>query len=553
MPAQLGRLVVPRNRSRQGSQTIELAFVKLPAIDEAERPPVIYLAGGPGGSGIEAGRGSRFELFDALRKTGDVILLDQRGTGRSTLPDPEECPITRTYPLDRPIELEPYLELVEEVGRACRRYWEEHGVDLSAYDTVESVADLEALRRALGAERIDLLGISYGTHLALAYMRHHPDRVRRAVLAGVEGPDHTVKGPEQFDAQLRRLEELVANEEPDGLDPLRERIETLLDRLSRQPVTLRIVQVEGRDKETTLVVGRRGLAELTMDLLRDPATMVQVPQLFERLAGGDFTDVAGTLLGMRTIGGLQAMPEAMDAASGISRGRLERLRSHDAHSLLGSGLLEANVALAQGLGVEDLGTEFREPVTSDVPTLFISGSLDGRTPVSNALEVMKGFSEAQHLVVENGGHGDDLLVGTPELAAAIVDFFAGRKRTPPRVVLPAPRASEVPRRIGLSEEEAARYTGEYERRPREIWRILHNKTVETLGREGEVLSRNATLQIRWNGDGFPFHPTSERNFFIDFPWFLGTEFRFELDASGAVTHLSVEDGRGDPVRMEKVH
>lgn len=552
--ARIGRLVVPQNRSRPGSPNIELVFVELPSTAEVPGPPIVYLAGGPGGSGIDAGRGSRFRLFDALRRVGDVILLDQRGTGRSTPPEPEECPVVRKYPFDQPLELEPYLDLVEEVGRSCRRYWEEqHGVDLSAYTTVESAADLEALRQALGAEKVDLLAISYGTHLALAYMRRHPERVRQAVLAGVEGPDDTVKLPGQFEKQLERLERLIAAEPAAEPGTVRGRIERVLDGLDRQPVTLRITDVEGPDTEELLVVGRREVAAATMDLLRDPATMMQVPRIFRRLEAGDYTDLAGALMGMRTIEGLDAMPEAMDAASGISRERLRRLGSEDATTLLGSGLLTANVALARGLGVPDLGPRFREPVVSDVPTLFVSGSLDGRTPPSNALAVMQGFAAARHLIVENGGHGDDLLIATPELETAIVDFFAGRDRSLPRIALPAPRLSDVRRRVPLSPEEASRYVGEYERRPREIWRILHHNIVETLAASGEVLFRNATLQIRWNGDGFPFHRTSAQDFYVDFPWLLDVDFRFELDESNSVTHLAFEDREGEMVRMEKVH
>lgn len=553
VPAELGRLVVPETRSRPDARSLELAFVRLPATGDSPGPPVVYLAGGPGGSAIDAGRGPRFRLFDALRRTGDVLLLDQRGTGRSNPIEPEECPVERTYPSDRPIELEPYLELVTEVGRTCARFWADHGVDLSAYHTLESVADLEALRRALGVEQIRLVAISYGTHLALAYLRQHPDRVLRAVLAGVEGPDHTVKLPGQFDEQLTRLESLLAPRSPGESEALRPRIRTVLERLESDPVTVRVVDVEGPDREEILAVGPREVADVTMDLLQDPATMIQVPVLYEHLEAGDFTDVAGILLDLRTVGGLEAMPEAMDGASGISEERAARLVAEEEATLLGSGLLRSNVALAEGLGVPDLGPRFRAPVESRVPTLFISGTLDGRTPAANAREVLRGFPAGRHLIVENGGHGDDLLIGSPDLERAIVDFVARGETDVERVELPPPDPTAVRRRTALSPQDAARYAGEYERRPREIWRILHHTTVETRSSSGEPLFENATLQIRWNGDGFPFHPVSETDFYIDFPWFIDLDFRFETDDSGRITHLVFETRDGETVRMEKVH
>lgn len=550
--AEFGTIRVPENRGRADSRPLELAFVRLPAepTADAAAPPIVYLAGGPGGSGISAGRGDRFRFFDALRAVGDVILLDQRGTGASTRIQPDECPLETVYPHDRPLELDRYLALVEDNAAACARFWAESGVDLSAYSTLDSVADLEALRSALGVEQLDLLGISYGTHLALSYLRRHPERVRRAVLAGTEGPDHTVKLPSQFDDQFARLEAMT---EAGRSGDLRTQVEALRAALEARPATLRITQVEGPDTTTHLVVGWREVAAVLHNLLQDPQGMVQLPALLERLTAGDFTDIAGALESQRRIGGLEAMPEAMDAASGISPRRLARLESEDATTLFGSGLLPANVAVARGLGVPDLGAAFRAPLASRVPTLFVSGSLDGRTPSANTLALLPGFSQASHIEVVHGGHGDDLLLAAPDLERAIVDFFRGVTPADRQVVLAAPDTEGLRRRQPLSPERAARYVGEYQRREREIWRLLHHRTVETLDADGEVRFANAVLQIRWDGDGFPFHPSDETTFYIDFPWFLELDFTVETDDSGRVTHLTFVNSDGSTVRMEKVH
>ena len=359
--------------------------------------------------------------------------------------------------------------------------------------------------------------------------------------------------PKQFEAQLDNLQALIDSDpsiEPVAIRPL---VQKVLNELERQPVTLRIVNVEGPDSESRLVVGRRDVAAITIGLLRDPASMIQLPALYRRLEAGDFTDIAAAIRGMRRLGGLEAMPEAMDAASGISPDRLSRLKSQDRETLLGSGVLLANVATARGLAVRDLGSEFRAPPSSDVPTLFISGSLDGRTPSSNADELMGGFTRARHLVVRNGGHSDDLLIASPELERAIVDFFLGRALSTTEIEIPPPDLSAVRTRVALTPEQARRYVGEYERREREIWRILHHQTVKSLDAAGDVRFANAVLQIRWAGDGFPFHPLSESLFYIDFPWYIEQDFRFEIDSSGRVTHLVFEDSRGREVRAEKVH
>jgi pimeloyl-ACP methyl ester carboxylesterase len=450
------------------------------------------------------------------------------------------------------VELEPYLELVEEVAAACARSLREAGVDLDAYTTEDSVADLEALRRALGAERIDLLGISYGSHLAMAYLRAHPERVRRVVLAGLEGPDHTIKLPSQFDRQLDALDDLVAAEGASG-ESFQESVEEILDRLERQPVTVRLVKLEGPDREGRMVIGRRELAAVTMRRLQDPGGMVQLPALYRRLAAGDFTDVASEVLDLRSLGGLEAMPEAMDGASGISPARLERLRREDGTTLLGSGVLLADLATARGLGVRDLGEAFRGPLTVDVPALLISGSLDGRTPASNAEELLPGFPNGRHLVVRNGGHGDDLLVATPELGEEIVGFLLGREPGRREIAVPPPDPAASRRRMPLTPEQAARYVGEYERRDREIWRILHHETIETLDAEGEVTHASAVLQIRWAGNGFPLLPVTEESFYVDFPSLADHDFTFVFDDSGAVSEMVINPGRADEIRLPKVH
>ncbi|MFO7288281.1 MAG: alpha/beta hydrolase [Gammaproteobacteria bacterium] len=200
-------LVVPENRTDPGSRRIELAFVRFRSTSEHPRSPIVYLAGGPGGSGIDAARGGRFPLFMALREVADVIALDQRGTGASTrIP---YCRTDHSYPLDRPLTREGLIDLFRAKAAECVAYWKAAGVDLAGYTTWESAADLDDLRAALGAERISLWGISYGTHLALAAIKRYPDRIERAVLASVEGLDETVKLPARTDAYFERLQAAI--------------------------------------------------------------------------------------------------------------------------------------------------------------------------------------------------------------------------------------------------------------------------------------------------------------------------------------------------------
>src|SRR5262249_16715973 len=147
--------------------------------------------------------GPRFHLFMAMREVGDVIALDQRGVGRSK---PNlECPGAMEYPLDLPGDRRELLRHYRESSSAWAQYGRDQGVDLSAYQAHENADDVDALREALGAPKVNLWSTSYGTHLALAVIRRHESGVERAILAGAEGPDHTLKLPTMV---RRHLEEV---------------------------------------------------------------------------------------------------------------------------------------------------------------------------------------------------------------------------------------------------------------------------------------------------------------------------------------------------------
>src|SRR5262249_30206236 len=153
---------------------------------------------------IEVGEGPGQAVFLALREVGDVILLDQRGTGKSvpTL----HSRISWELPLDKPGDPLLMLPIWKNKLRAAARAFVNQGIDLSAYNPAEVADDVESVRIAVGAERINLWGISYGTYLALAVIRQHEKSVHRAVLTGVVGPDQALlKLPTVVQEQLERV------------------------------------------------------------------------------------------------------------------------------------------------------------------------------------------------------------------------------------------------------------------------------------------------------------------------------------------------------------
>jgi pimeloyl-ACP methyl ester carboxylesterase len=432
--AVLARFGVPEDRRRPGGARVELAFVRLPSTALKPGPPIVYLAGGPGGAGTTATEGNRLELLDGLRALADVIAFDQRGTGLSR---PElNCSEAWSMPLDKPLDRGEMMAAARQHSRACAAELREEKVDLAAYNTNASADDLEDLRRALGVPKVALLGVSYGTHLALAMLRRHPDSVARAVLAGVEGPDQMLRLPANVQRLLERAG-AAAGKEPQeppaaGLVPA---LGALLERLGRQPVTVE-VEVPLALRRAKVTVGREDLAWMIDQQLNGRAGIAGLPALVASMQRGDFTALASFALNVRRGWLGSAMPYAMQCASGASAARLARIHAEQAHTTLGSELDFPFPGICEAWGVPELGAAFRAPVRSDVPVLLISGTLDARTPPENAREVRRDLTHAAELLIEGGGHGDDLLLASPEIARHLERFLRGEPTADSAVALP---------------------------------------------------------------------------------------------------------------------
>lgn len=439
VPVDRGTIRVPENRQSEADRdSIDLTYVRFPSSADNPGAPIVYLAGGPGGSATGAAEGDRFPLFMALREVADVIAFDQRGTGASNeLPG---CRHRWGLPADREVTRAALIAEVRRAARECRAHWDSTGTDLTAYTTAESADDLDALRRALGAEAITLWGISYGTHLGLAMMKRHPDRVERAILAGVEGPDHTAKLPSDQQHLLERLDGMMRADSTlrATMPSLLRSMEQVLTRLETNPVTVSYTQARSGERDT-VVVGRFGMQFVSSLLLRGPETMHALPQIYYDAERGDYTGVAPILAQWLRSGRFRAMSTAMDAASGVSPERRRRIDAERHRTLLGDAI---NVPYlpqaADALGVPDLGSNFRLPVQSDVPTLLISGTLDGRTPPSNAEAVRRGLPNSTHLLIDGAGHGDPLFLSDPRIEDVMLAFLKGETVQDETIRLPLP-------------------------------------------------------------------------------------------------------------------
>ena len=420
--AEFGRLLVPENRRNPQSRLIELVFVRFKSTSPTPGSPIVYLAGGPGGSGIGAARTARFPLFMAMREFGDVVALDQRGEGDS-VPN-TFCRETYSLPLDQPLTRDAALRIVRERSRACADDWRGRGVDLSGYTTSESADDLETLRVALGAKKLSLWGISYGTHLALATIKRHESSIDRAILAGVEGLDDTLKSPAEVQQHLGEIARLVRadpalnREIPDFLGLMR----AVLDRLDKEPVTVHVADPKTQ-QDRTVVINRYVMQLLTASAVGTDA-ITFFPRLYHAASNGDFWNRApvGDPLGFEhrlrdgVHDGLRVRRVTGAAAADCAR---------SAGTLLGNAADIVFPEVCDAWGSPDLGPGFRAPVRSAVPVLFISGTLDGRTPAGGAEAARRGFPTSVHLIIEGAWHGNPLFLSSPGIKDVMAAFMRG--------------------------------------------------------------------------------------------------------------------------------
>ena len=180
-----GELKVPENRADEKTRQIAISYVRFPATGDKKGSPIIYLAGGPGGSGVATAKGARFSLFMALRQFGDVIALDQRGTGGSE--SAPACQSSERLSLTKVYSPDVIARHYRKAAKQCVSQWQQQGFDVNGYTTVQNAWDIDALRQHLGAEKVTLWGISYGSHLALAAMELFEERIDKVIIASAEG------------------------------------------------------------------------------------------------------------------------------------------------------------------------------------------------------------------------------------------------------------------------------------------------------------------------------------------------------------------------------
>ena len=409
-----GYLAVPENRTRPESATIELAIAVVHAAVDEGRPPIIYLAGGPGGSALDEFAADPEGWRYPFTETRDLILLDQRGTGHS---EPSlDCPelaVVAAFTDENPDVL-------------CRDRLVGAGIDLAAYNTAENAADVAALRRALGITEWDLLGISYGTRLALTIMRDHPEGVRSAVLDSVFPPNADTPVVEAL-APLWSLQELFA--ECAGDVYCAENYPDLEAAFLETVSGLNDAPIEGLFGDD--------LVFAVSNALNDTSLIPLIPSVIYAVAGGD----TGALDELVTDESGFARPAAQpEEDRSDSEGMYNSVICHEEYVFDDYEAVEARVVaeipdeleaallrpvfdlfqLCSFWGAGRAAALENEAVHSSIPTLLLAGQYDVATPREWAYLAAETLTHAFVLEIPGAGHS---ILSTDACAVDITASF----------------------------------------------------------------------------------------------------------------------------------
>ncbi|MBD0327267.1 MAG: alpha/beta hydrolase, partial [Pyrinomonadaceae bacterium] len=396
-----GQYEVFENRATRMGRKLALNILLLPALSEKPAPdPLFYLAGGPGAA---ASSYAPAWFMTRLRRERDVVLVDQRGTGES---NPLNCKLH-----GEPTDMRGYFVgyFSEEALKTCRTELEKVA-DLSLYSTEIAMDDLDEVRAALGYNRINLYGGSYGTTAALSYMRQHPKQVRAAALFGVAPPDYKIPLPFARGVQhaMNRLfEDCAADNACRAAFPnLRAEFEAVLARLDKGPVNVTATNVVTKQQQSFSLT-RAAFVDSVRLMLYFPPTLSVLPLLIHQAALGNFgplVTVAFQVMSQlegQIARGMQLSVICAEDVPFISEADIKR---ETAGTFYGDTRVRAFVKACEGWPKSRVQQSFSSPVKSDAPVLIVSGEIDPVTPSWIATAAARHLPNSRQLLIRNGSH-----------------------------------------------------------------------------------------------------------------------------------------------------
>ena len=405
--ARCGTLSVPLDPAAPNGPTIDVFVARVAALSAEPRPdPLLLIAGGPGQSTVDMYLQLR-GAFEQARRDRDLILVDQRGTGRSAegfaCDAPDDLSLDTTGP-------DVLAAVIDDCVADLKH-------DPRFYTTSVAVRDLDAVRAALGIESWNIYGVSYGTRVAQHYLRQYPERTRSVVLDGVVPPPLAL-GPDVAREAQRALEQIFGRCAADS--GCAERFASLPQLFAE---VLTRLDAGAADDTDPPAISALELRTLVRFMSYSAATVALLPVLISEAHAGNYAPLAGQA---RTL--LRELPESLSFPMSNSVTCTEDVPFADtatgdlAETYLGTAIMDALKQICARWPVGTMDSNFKTAVVSDTPVLLLSGEYDPITPPAYAERVQaEGLTNSKHLIGRGQGHG---LVGVgcvPRLLRAFLE------------------------------------------------------------------------------------------------------------------------------------
>ena len=392
---------VAENRDMPNGKHIRIHIAVVPALRKQGAPdPVFIVSGGPGQAASDFYLSSR-AAFERLRRERDIVVVDQRGTGKSNRLDCELPDELETIRFDK--------QQLQKYERDCLT---KLPGDPRYYTTSVAVRDLDEIRTVLGYRRINLYGISYGTRVVQHFMRRYPDTVRTAVLDGIV-PVQTILGPEIAPAAQTSLDAILGRcaSTPDcrtAFPTVASEFSKLHARLISDtiPITIADPRTASSDR-IEFSAAHLGIAVRLMSYQDDTAALLPF-LIHEASEGRPQAMAAQALMVSRRIGDQVAngMNNAVVCTEDVPFFTPQALADPAIpRSYLGRDFVEALRATCEVWPKGVIDSDFHAPLVSEIPVLLMSGQNDPVTPAQFGEQALKGFRRGKHIVFPGQGHG----------------------------------------------------------------------------------------------------------------------------------------------------
>ena len=411
-----GKLEVPENYQQPDGDTIAVNFAVLPAIDDSEyKAPLMFLAGGPGQAAVELATGLN-HVFREVRKTRDIILVDQRGTGESS---PLSCDFEA---VDNVYSSLPDALNPQEVKDCVSQF----KGDVTQYNSENAIRDFDAIRAALGHEKLNIYGGSYGTRAGLVFMRMFPESLESVVLDSV-GPIEVPigmfgqSGARSFNLLLENCKNSESCHK--AFPNLAEEFQAVKARLAKDVASIDILHPRLGTPTKLVIDDTKFTGNLRFQLYGMEGRSM-VPLVIHQAFLGNYQPLiglmartedeqlvyTGLLFNIVCNEDIPRVSEADRAADASNN--FDGKDSHSAWDMVCPFFPEYRPS-----------EDFYQSVTADIPTLILSGNLDPVTPPSNGEYSAKSLPNSHHIIVENASH----TVAMSTCASDIINEFLTSK------------------------------------------------------------------------------------------------------------------------------